>query len=109
MNLQVPENLDVTKRSEVDKLRQRQRPDHGLLLIYPIDPVSESPRDGRSPLNAPYELVMGAAFVFPKPSTETDSEVEHDYISADLSRVSSKYWEEEDPEILQEDLEEDAA
>lgn len=104
VNLRVPEGTDVTKRSEVDKLRAAQRPDHGLLLLYPIDSVSTTTRKNRSPLNAPYEVVMGAAFVFPKPTT-VDSQVEHDYVSADLSRVSGAYWEEEDPEILQQDLE----
>jgi Z1 domain-containing protein len=106
VNLQVPADTDVTRRSEVDRLRREQRPDHGLLLLYPVDPVSESSRKGRSPLNAPYEVAMGAAFVFPKPTKE-DSQVEQDYIAADLSRVSGRYWEEEDPEILQQDLEDE--
>lgn len=109
VNLRVPAGMDVTMRSEVDRLRLAQRPDNGLLLIYPIDPISHNKRMKRRPLNAPYEVVMGAAFVFPKPTT-SDSEVEHEYISADLSRVSGKYWEEEDPEALQlPDPEDDAA
>lgn len=109
VNLTVPEGTDVTMRSEVDKIRREQRPDNGLLLIYPVDPVSHNERTKRKPLNAPYEVVMGAAFVFPKPTT-SDSQVEQEYISADLSRVSSKYWEEEDPEALQQqDPEDDAA
>ncbi|MFF5295330.1 Z1 domain-containing protein [Paractinoplanes globisporus] len=107
VNLRVPDGTDVAKRSEVDKLRAKQRPDHGLLLLYPIDPVSTSTRKNRSPLNAPCEVVMGAAFVFPKP-TKADSQVEQDYISADLSRVSSTYWEEENPEVLQQDLEDES-
>ena len=110
VNLDVPKGTDVTRRSEVDTLRQNQRPDHGLLLIYPIDPISESPHTKRPPLNAPYEVVMGAAFVFPNPTTTQDSQVEHRYIAADLSRVADqgKYWEEEDPDVLEQDLEGDA-
>jgi hypothetical protein len=107
VNLQVPKGTNVTLRSAVDKLRYEQRPNHGLLLLYPIDPVSSSDKRGRAPLNAPYEVVMGAALVFPKPAT-ADSQVEHEYVAADLSRVSGTYWEEEDPEILQQDLEDDA-
>jgi hypothetical protein len=105
INLQVPDGFDVTRRSEVDDLRQKQRPHAGLVLLYPIDPVSNSTRTGRYPLLAPHEVVMGAAFVFPKPTTAEDSRVEHEYISADLSGV---YWEEEDPEALQRDDEDDA-
>ncbi|NMO53844.1 Z1 domain-containing protein [Actinoplanes sp. TBRC 11911] len=105
VNLQIPEGFDVTSRSHVDALRLKQRPDHGLLLLYPIDPVSTSSRDRRSPLNAPYEVVMGAAIVFPKPTT-ADSEVE--YVSADISRVAGQYWEEEDPQALEQEPEEDA-
>jgi hypothetical protein len=108
LNLRVPDGLDVTKRSEVDKIRWQQRPDNGLLLIYPVDPVSHNERTKRKPLNAPYEVVMGAAFVFPKPTT-SDSEVEHEYISANVADVSNKYWEEEDPEALQLDPEDDGA
>ncbi|WP_305787358.1 Z1 domain-containing protein [Symbioplanes lichenis] len=111
INLRVPSDVDVTRRSEVDKLRAEQRPNHGLLLLYPIDPVSESPRTKREPLNAPFEVVMGVALVFPKPLS-VDSQVEFDYVSADLSRVpgtSGEYWEEENPEVLREDLEDDAA
>lgn len=104
INLQVPDEFDVTLRSEVDALRQKQRPHAGLILLYPIDPVSASTRKGRSPLLAPYEVVLGAALVFPKPTTVEDSRVEHEYISADLSGV---YWEEEDPEMLQQDDEDD--
>jgi hypothetical protein len=104
INLKVPDGIDVTKRSEIDRLRRQQRPDVGLLLLYPIDPVSASDKQkGRSPLNAPYDNVMGAAFIFPTPSAE-DSEVEHQYVSADLSGI---YVEEEDPAILQQDDEDD--
>ncbi|MFC4067006.1 Z1 domain-containing protein [Actinoplanes subglobosus] len=105
VNLRVPDGVDVTRRSEIDALRRVQRPDHGLLLIYPIDPVSETTQKNRHPLNAPYEVVMGAAFVFPTP-TSADSQVEHDYVAADIR--DGKYWESEDPEILQQEFEGDA-
>jgi hypothetical protein len=105
VNLRVPGGVDVTRRSEIDTLRRVQRPDHGLLLIYPIDPVSETSQKNRHPLNAPYEVVMGAAFVFPTP-TSADSQVEHDYVAADIR--DGRYWESEDPEILQQELEGDA-
>ncbi|MFI7596623.1 Z1 domain-containing protein [Actinoplanes sp. NPDC049681] len=107
INLQVPHDVDVTRRSAVDDLRKKQRPDVGLLLIYPIDPESASKRNNRrSPLHAPFDVVVGAAFVFPTPPSADDSRVEHKYVSADLSGV---YWEEEDPEILQLDDEDEVA
>ena len=55
--------------------------------------------------------MLGAAFVFPTPTT-ADSQVEHKYISANLAGVtpvSDKYWEEDDLSILQQDDEDDAA
>jgi hypothetical protein len=69
--------------------------------------MSATDKPGRKPLDAPrdVDVVMGAAFVFPTP-TDADSEVEHQYISADLSGV---YMEEEDPEILQQEDEDDAS
>jgi hypothetical protein len=103
------------KRSEIDALRKRQRNDVGLLLLYPVDPKSpptERSMKGRSALDAPSELevVMGAAFVFPKPPE--DSSVEHHYVSADLSKIvigADAYLEEEDPGILEQDDEDDIA
>lgn len=95
-------DLDITssqpKRSELDAKRREQRPNEGLLLLYPIDPWSESPRRGRVPLAAPTDdVVMGVALVFPRPQ-DGDSDVE--YMSADLSKV---VVEEEDLSILDQD------
>ncbi|WP_326668015.1 Z1 domain-containing protein [Streptomyces canus] len=84
---------------EDDFRRQRraQRPDHGLLVLYPIDktsapapraPAAQAPVRGRKqrvPLDAE-EHVIGVALVFPEPSAG-DSLVEG-YISADLSKIS---------------------
>ena len=73
--------------------RRRQLPDHGLLVLYAIDKVSEpAPRKNqtRVPLNAP-EDVIGVGLVFPPPRGD-DSEVTG-YVAADLSGV---YIEEED-------------
>ncbi|MET9405537.1 Z1 domain-containing protein [Streptomyces sp. NPDC002935] len=66
--------------------RRVQLPDTGLLVLYPIDKVSEpSPsKNRRVPLNAD-EHVIGVGLVFPKPWDE-DSTVKK-YISADLSNV----------------------
>lgn len=89
------------EHQEILKLRQKQRPDQGLLLLYPIDPYSDTGvKLGRRPLDAPTEdVVIGAAIVFPEPRVGTiDSEVE--YWSADLSGVSV---EEEDVSVLEQD------
>jgi hypothetical protein len=115
VNLLAPDGVDLVKRSEIDALRKRQRNDVGLLLLYPVDPKSpptERSMKGRSALDAPSELevVMGAAFVFPKPPE--DSSVEHHYVSADLSKIvigADAYLEEEDPGILEQDDEDDIA
>ncbi|MFJ4891995.1 Z1 domain-containing protein [Streptomyces sp. NPDC088788] len=66
--------------------RRTQLPDTGLLVLYPIDKVSEpSPsKIRRAALNAE-EHVIGVGLVFPKPR-DTDSTVKK-YISADLSNV----------------------
>ncbi|WP_030898898.1 Z1 domain-containing protein [Streptomyces sp. NRRL F-5126] len=66
--------------------RRKQLPDTGLLVLYPIDKVSEPTpaKKLRAPLNAE-EDVIGVGLVFPEPR-EADSTVEG-YISADLSQV----------------------
>lgn len=71
---------------EIKKQRRLQLPDTGLLVLYPIDKVSQpSPsKRFREPLNT-VEHVIGVGLVFPEPSAE-DSTVER-YISADLSNV----------------------
>jgi hypothetical protein len=91
---------DSGSREQILSLRSQQRPDEGLLLIYPIEPLSDTGRDGRRPLAAPTDdVVIGVALVFPKPRPGTaDSDVE--YWSADLSGV---VVEEEDLSVLDQD------
>ncbi|MFE7773120.1 Z1 domain-containing protein [Streptomyces sp. NPDC057445] len=79
---------DTAKLAEeaiMDK-RRAQLPDTGLLVLYPIDKVSQpSPsKNRRAPLNAE-EHVIGVGLVFPKPR-DMDSTVKR-YISANLSNV----------------------
>lgn len=73
-----------TARDKILALRRAQRPDEGLLLIYPIEPMSETGSEGREPLAAPTEdVVIGVALVFPEPRPGSeDSNV--DYYSANL-------------------------
>ncbi|WP_448617251.1 Z1 domain-containing protein [Geodermatophilus sp. URMC 65] len=82
-------------------LRREQRPNDGLLLLYPIEPKSDTgEKVGRRPLDAPTDdVVMGVAIVFPEPRAGTkDSEVE--YWSADLSNVAVEV---EDASVLDQD------
>lgn len=104
IDLDVPQGAAISRPVFRD-LRAEQRPDTGLLLLYPIDPVSETLHlKGREPLNAPHEVVMGVAFVFPKPiGADSRVEYEYDYYSADLSGL---YIEEEDLDALEADDEE---
>ncbi|MEV6941013.1 Z1 domain-containing protein [Streptomyces sp. NPDC051172] len=75
----------LTEKGIMD-MRRKKLPDTGLLVLYPIDKVSEpSPsKKLRAPLNAD-DHVIGVGLVFPEP-WDTDSTVEN-YISADLSNV----------------------
>ncbi|GLW98209.1 Z1 domain-containing protein [Microtetraspora sp. NBRC 16547] len=71
---------------EIKSERQKQMPETGLLVLYPIDKVSAPPpreKQRRAPLNAD-EHVIGVGLVFPQPRDE-DSSIE--WISADLSGV----------------------
>lgn len=81
---------DTTKLSEeeIKAERRRQLPDTGLVVLYPIDKVSEPvpAKATRRALNAE-EHVIGVGLVFPRPSGD-DSTVEWNYISADLSGVN---------------------
>ncbi|WP_406739929.1 Z1 domain-containing protein [Streptomyces atratus] len=81
---------------EITVERQKQLPDTGLLVLYPIDKFSEPnpSKKLRAPLNAE-EHVIGIGLVFPSPR-DRDSEVES-YISADLANVRI---EEEDFSLL---------
>ncbi|MET7603997.1 Z1 domain-containing protein [Streptomyces avermitilis] len=85
----------LTEKGIMD-MRRAKLPDTGLLVLYPIDKVSEpSPsKKLRASLNAE-EHVIGVGLVFPEP-WDKDSEVEK-YISADLSNV---WIEEEDYSLL---------
>ncbi|WP_326578321.1 Z1 domain-containing protein [Actinacidiphila glaucinigra] len=76
---------NLTEKGIMDE-RRKQLPDTGLLVLYPIDKVSEPApaKKLRAPLNAE-EHVIGVGMVFPEP-WHGDSTVES-YISADLSRV----------------------
>jgi hypothetical protein len=86
-----------TSRHDILALRQKQRPGEGLLLLYPIDRMSRTPSANRKPLEAPAEIVMGVALVFPQPRGDDDV-VEYEYYSADLPPV-----EQEDAEVLEQD------
>ena len=100
IDLKVDNGTDVGSRQKILDLRRAQRPDEGLVLIYPIEPMSDTGRDGRLPLAAPTDdVVIGVALVFPEPRPGTDdSDVE--YWSADLSGVEV---EQEDLSVLDQD------
>ena len=59
--------------------------------------MSETPSANRKALQAPAEIVMGVALVFPQPRGDDDV-VEYEYYSADLPPV-----EQEDAEVLEQD------
>ncbi|MEU4395993.1 Z1 domain-containing protein [Kribbella sp. NPDC023855] len=71
---------------QIKRARLDQLPETGLLVLYPIDRVSQPApgRKSRAPLNAKVD-VIGVGLVFPQPGV--DSAVEWDYISADLSKI----------------------
>ncbi|RZU32478.1 Z1 domain-containing protein [Blastococcus saxobsidens] len=98
------DGADAGSRQRILDLRQEQRPGEGLVLIYPIEPRSDTGKGGRLPLDAPTEdVVIGIALLFPTPRPGSeDSEVE--YYSADLSGVRV---EEEDTSVL--DYDDEAA
>lgn len=94
----VADSPSSLSRKELVSLRTKQRPTEGLLLLYPIEPLSEPKSRNRVELAAPTDdVVMGVALVFPEPEGK-DSEVE--YMSADLSQVAV---EEEDDSVLEQD------
>ncbi|MEU3657018.1 Z1 domain-containing protein [Streptomyces sp. NPDC032161] len=89
-------NTAKLTEKEIMVERRKQLPDTGLLVLYPIDKVSEPnpSKKLRAPLNAE-EHVIGVGLVFPAPR-DRDSEVEG-YIAANLTNVRI---EEEDYSIL---------
>ncbi|MEV4940047.1 Z1 domain-containing protein [Streptomyces zaomyceticus] len=105
-------------RTMLQDCRVQQQPERGLLLLYPIDARSEVPVrrrngkeqavPGRVALDAPGDVVWGAAFVFPRP-TKGDALVEYDYVAADLREVFPSAGEDdiEDVSVLDQDLDSD--
>jgi len=93
-------DLDLTtagdsKRTTFNRLRRQQRNGVGLLMLYPLDPTAVPTVEGRAALDAPADVVMGVALVFPEVSG--DDTVENDYYSARLTEVV----EQDDPNALE--------
>ncbi|MGW6920973.1 Z1 domain-containing protein [Streptomyces sp. NPDC054950] len=121
LDLKIPAGEAQMNRSRLQELRVQQQPERGLVLLYPINAKSQVPIrtkdgvtaevEGRAPLNAPGEVVWGAAIVFPRPSqVGSDLAVEYDYLAADLREVfpSASEDEDEDVSVLEQDLDNDA-
>lgn len=102
VDIDVPDDAGTLSHRRILQLRAEQRPDTGLLLLYPIDPESRSDTLGRKPLFAPHDVVVGVALVFPEPRG-ADATVKYTYFSADLSDV---YVEEDDLDALEGDEDE---
>lgn len=82
-------------RASILRVRTRELPVTGLLLLYPIDRLSAPPRDSetRVSLDADHH-VLAAAMVFPG-QQPTEGFTEGDYVAADLSAVVAPEPEEE--------------
>ncbi|MBF0688427.1 MAG: Z1 domain-containing protein [Cellulomonas sp.] len=93
-------------RTGYARLRVEQTPETGLVLLYPIDPLSPTTLRGREELDAPADVVWGAALVFPQPSVGSDLPVHYDFFSADLSGIFPALDEDDEVDlaILDEDL-----
>lgn len=106
IDLDVPADWDGEGRSAYSRLRLEQVPETGLVMLYPIDPVSEPKGKYRVNLDAPASVVWGVALVFPQPSVGVDLTVEYDFVAADLSKVfpGAIADEEVDIGVLTEDL-----
>jgi hypothetical protein len=89
IDLQIDGSRNLS-RQDILAHRTRQRSDEGLVLLYPIDPVSDTKKPGRSRLDAPAEVVIGVALVFPRPSGEDTVVEEYEYYSADLSALEQE-------------------
>lgn len=82
---------DTSNLSEksIKNERRKQLPETGLITLYPIDktsnPLNEKQKQSREPLGLP-EHAIGVGVVFPSPGTDQDSEVEWNYISANLPK-----------------------
>lgn len=100
-------DLDVPKEQlsedAIRAVRRAQLPMHGLLVLYPIDRISEpAPRkDQRRERLDALDDPIGVGIVFPQP--EGDDAVA--YVSADLSKVAPAigYVEEDDVGPIEED------
>ncbi|MEU1210360.1 Z1 domain-containing protein [Nocardia sp. NPDC005825] len=93
-------DIESLTEQQIFAERTKRLPDTGLLVLYPIDKLSEPrpSKPSRTALNAA-EHVIGVGLVFPKP-VEADTVVAYEarYISADLSGIEP---EEEDLSILE--------
>jgi hypothetical protein len=94
-------DTDALKEKEIAEERRRQLPDHGLLVLYPIDKVSDPgpSRKSREPLAAE-EHVIGVGMVFPEPVGKGGDSTVESYVSADLSKVTVEI-EEDDYSIVE--------
>ncbi|MDY0811002.1 Z1 domain-containing protein [Kitasatospora purpeofusca] len=121
LDLKIPQSEGSVNRSRLQELRVQQQPERGLVMLYPIDARSEVPVrkhngeekkiEGRAPLDAPGDIVWGAALVFPRPSKGgRELAVEYDYVAADLRQVFPSAGEDdsEDVSVLYQDLDSDA-
>lgn len=83
-------SISRLSETEIKAERRRQLPDTGLITLYAIDKTSsplhnaKQTKQRREPLDLP-EHAIGVGLVFPRPAM--DSEVEWNYVSADLSKV----------------------
>lgn len=106
VDLVVPPGTTLT-RTAMQELRLKQQPERGLVLLYPIDGQAASTRRDRHALDAPVEIVWGAALVFPRPTSGVDVDVDYNYVAADLARVFPTAIEDDDQDadltILEED------
>lgn len=101
LDLQVPKG--GLSEDEIRAARRAQLPKHGLLVLYPIDRISEPApkKDQRRERLAAVDDPVGVGLVFPQP--EGPDAVA--YVSADLSKVTPAigYVEEEDIAPIEED------
>jgi hypothetical protein len=87
-------------REDILQARETELPGVGLLLLYPIDRDSPAPNTAKTKkmaLDAATDI-LAAAIVIPglPQDQQTGQLLEHDYISADLSRIKLEEPEEEE-------------
>jgi hypothetical protein len=101
IDLRVEQEGQLTEAA-IARAREQQLPDTPLLVLYPIDGLSNTSRERRKPLAAVRD-VIGLGLVFPKPPGGEDAKV---YMQADLTRVQEStdfYLEEEDLGLLEDE------